>query len=136
MPADHVRLPDRSTQRAGHHLQGLVAGMVPVGVVDLLEGVDVEQHQGQRVTEAPGGAQMLLDLVLEAPAVVDAGQFVEVRQRTQVDFEALAVRHVAQDRQHVLVPDDLLGVLHPQGSPVLRSQLRLVRPLDSRVRPC
>jgi hypothetical protein len=42
---DHVGLAQRDAQVLGDHLQHGVAGGVAVGVVDVLEVVDVEQEQ-------------------------------------------------------------------------------------------
>ena len=48
-------------QHAGHLRQHLVALLVAVGVVHLLEVVDVEHHEAERGVEAPAA----LDLAVE-----------------------------------------------------------------------
>ena len=56
--------------------QDLVALEVAVGVVDLLEVVDVEHHQRQLVTEALGARRLLRDQLAEAPLVGEPGELV------------------------------------------------------------
>ena len=86
-----VHRPDAVVQRLRHRLQHQVAGRVAVGVVDLLEVIDVD-HQHQRRLAGPRDA---VDLAgqreLELAPVRQAG-------------ERVAARELAQPVDHCLQP--------------------------------
>ena len=101
--ADHDELVPAQTHHgvraAGHAAQSLadrgqhrIAHLVPVGVVDDLEVVEVEEHEGDR---AVGGLQQLLQAVVEEAAVVQPGQ--RVPQREFGQFGLRARRHGRTD---------------------------------------
>ena len=56
--------------------QHRVAADVPVGVVDALEVIDVEEHERQRTAVAAGALELAVELFLEAPPVEDVRQAV------------------------------------------------------------
>ena len=58
----------------------LVAAGVPEGVVDLLEAVDVEQHQADRVAGARARGGRAFEALVEQPSVRQPGQRVEQRE--------------------------------------------------------
>src|SRR5262245_43024571 len=58
----------------GRLAQRVVAGAMSELVVDDLEVVEVEEHQGQRLAEARLPAGLLLDAHAEVAPVVDAGE--------------------------------------------------------------
>ncbi len=62
---DHLVLVERVAQPLGDLLQETVAGMVAERVVDLLEVIEVDQHDGRRTIRAAAGVDDLLDLVPE-----------------------------------------------------------------------
>lgn len=71
-PGDEFLIPERPADQIRTVFDRLVAGSVPIRIVDVLEVVDVEQHGScvlQRVA-------MLADIGqgLDAPTVVEAGQ--------------------------------------------------------------
>ena len=59
---------------AGHPPQHLVAGRVAVGVVDLLEVVDVGEEQRHREAAPLGAPQHRREALLERPVVDEAGE--------------------------------------------------------------
>ena len=63
---------DRPEQTAGDLAQHLVAGVVPVRVVDVFEVVKVEQGQDDRCPR--GSGQGGVQLVVQRGAVAEAGQ--------------------------------------------------------------
>ena len=66
---DHLVLLERGAQALGDLLQETVAGVVAERVVDLLEVIEVDQHDGRRTIRAAAGVHDLLDLVAEERAV-------------------------------------------------------------------
>ena len=74
-PPHHVELPHREPQSAGHLDQDLVAGGMPVLVVDLLEIVEIHEHE----TVATHARRNLRQPVEHGPAVGKTGQLVMVR---------------------------------------------------------
>ena len=62
---DHLVLLERGAQALGDLLQETVAGVVAERVVDLLEVIEVDQHDGRRTIRAAAGVHDLLDLVAE-----------------------------------------------------------------------
>ena len=70
---------ERGDARGGR-LQKLVAGGVAVDVVDLLEAVEVDDHQRQLAILRLHGGDVVLQPVLEGRAVRQTGQRVEVRK--------------------------------------------------------
>ena len=87
-------LPAQATEKVGHAqalledltdvLQRHIARLVPPLIVDLLEVVDVEQHQHQMPVAAFGLLNAALQGVLEAAAAGHAGQRVGLRQALQL----------------------------------------------------
>ena len=69
----------QSCRRSADDLQDVVAGGVAERVVDLLEAVEVHQHDGDAAALALGGQQRLLDAVVEEDAVRQLGQRVVER---------------------------------------------------------
>jgi len=63
----------------GQELQGLVADVVAVVVVDALEVVDVQHQQRQRIPDPARARQLALAEQVEMPAVEGAGQHVGMR---------------------------------------------------------
>ena len=71
-----VDLAGGLAQHAGHLAQDEIALLVAVGVVDVLEVVEVEQHEAQRLAEALGALDLGGHGLLEAAAIEQAGQLV------------------------------------------------------------
>ena len=82
-PGDRVALADAFLQALGELHQQQVADVVAERVVDLLEAVEVEQQQRQRLAGARRGAQRLGQAVLEQQAVGQPGQRVVHRLMAQ-----------------------------------------------------
>jgi hypothetical protein len=71
-------------QQLADLLQGLVPGEVAGGVVEALEMVDVEQRHRQRLTLAPAGGDLLVQMGVDGAAVGQPGQRVVARQDFQL----------------------------------------------------
>ncbi len=67
-------------QGLGDALEAEVSGDVAVVVVEGLEEVDVHEHEPQGVARGAGVGPLLLDVLVEAPAVGDAGEAVQEGQ--------------------------------------------------------
>jgi hypothetical protein len=102
-----VALAQRSSQPLCDLLEQDVARLVPVGVVDGLEPVQVEQHDCDQLAMAVGARQGLAQIVAEQHAVREAGQLIELRQLGQPPLGAMALDGVAdgavQERRRHLV---------------------------------
>ena len=66
---DHLVLLERQPQSLGDLLQETVAGVMAERVVDLLEVIEVDQHDGRRTIRTAAGVHDLLDLVAEQRSV-------------------------------------------------------------------
>jgi hypothetical protein len=75
-PADDIGVTNRCTQPPGRCLQHEVTELVPQRVVDLLEAVEVDQHQADTGVEAVSSEQRLLGDPFEFATVDEAGQLV------------------------------------------------------------
>ena len=73
-PAHDVLGSSRGSQHVGDLHQELVSDPVPVDVVDLLEVVEVEHHQGDRVVLGGGTHHLLAKPIVERAVVVEAGE--------------------------------------------------------------
>ena len=73
-PADDVARPHGRAKQVCHLEQELVADAVAVDVVDLLEVVEVEHDQADRVVLRRRPHELLPQAVVERPVVVEAGQ--------------------------------------------------------------
>ena len=71
-PRDGVARPDDRLEPSRNALQHLVAGVVTADVVDLLEAVEVDDHQRKRVRRAAGALERLVDAVVEQRPVREA----------------------------------------------------------------
>ena len=96
-PGDRV---DRAQDRAepGSDLREHdVADRVPVGVVDLLETVEVDQQDGERTALAPGPPERLLETVVQEETVRQARQGVVQGLVLEGRDVLAALADVAQD---------------------------------------
>ena len=73
-PADAVAPPCRFAQHVGDFAQHMITGGVAVGVVDVLEMVDVDHHHGERLVGAQRATPGLVELVHGRAAVGQAGE--------------------------------------------------------------
>ena len=81
-------------QRVGHLADQLVAGAVAERVVDVLEAVDVEQHDCAARAVAGDVVDVALELALERAPVQQAGQRVVVGHVAQLGLVAAALGDV------------------------------------------
>jgi hypothetical protein len=73
-PAEHVTEPKPLRAALGDRPKKIVPDAVAEPVVDLLEAVEVERDQGERLSAARAAGEGALDLLLEEAPVVGAGQ--------------------------------------------------------------
>ena len=64
----------------GYLAKDLISGLVSVGVVNLLEAVEVEQKQGERAVGPAGAVYGVGEALLEETAVGQAGELVVKRE--------------------------------------------------------
>ena len=103
----------------GHGFQAVVAGQVPVGVVVLLEEIDIEQHQGDAFGHAAPAetVQHLVEAVFHAAAVQAAGETVHgglVLKDAVGGVQLVAVLKEHVLGQEVLAQQTLVDVLAEQ----------------------
>ncbi len=97
-PADGVDLAHAGAHPQRHFTQHDVAGLVAVGVVDGLELVEVEEHDGGAAALAAPGGQRLVQAVQEQDAVGQAREGVVLGLVAHLLFDALALADVGQHR--------------------------------------
>lgn len=73
----------RLRMRAGDRSQALVTGGVSIAIVVRLEHVDVDHRQGQRLLRTLGAPPLFFNRIVEAAAVGEAGQAVEMRLQAE-----------------------------------------------------
>jgi hypothetical protein len=83
---DEIAAAAGVAQQAGKQLQGTVSGLVAVGVVDLLEVVQVQHQRRHGQLVACGMCQQAAALGGEAASVEHAGEAIGHRQRAQLVF--------------------------------------------------
>ena len=79
-PRHHVRIAHAMAQHAGHRPQHGIAGQMAPGVVDRLEAVQIDVHQRGGLAGALDAGDRLLQVHLEAAAVAQLGQRVDLGQ--------------------------------------------------------
>ena len=82
-----VRLADDRLEAPGQRLQHEITGAMPAYVVHVLEAVEVDRDEGERLARTPRAAERLLDAIVEQHTVRKAGEWVAERFRVSV-FEA------------------------------------------------
>ena len=85
-----------------HRLQQPIARVVAERVVDVLEVVEVEEHDRHVAARAAGQRERVLDAIAEQVPVGEPGQRIVKRQLPQLLFEALALADVAQVERQAL----------------------------------
>ena len=99
-PRESIVLAHRLGEARPHLAKDLVAGMVAEGVVELLEAVEVDEQQRERVSFR----DRRVEAVEQMPAVAQAGQIVGLRLALAlaqpVGHGDPRARHAGQDGQH------------------------------------
>ena len=111
-------------------LEHRVAGLVSVRVVDALEPVEVAHDARERLVQALGVLEHLVDALLEVPPIVEARERVGLRHVTQplVRLEQLALAFLELfleplDAQHRREPRLQLGEVDRLRDVVVRAGL-------------
>jgi hypothetical protein len=135
---DHVRLAQAARETVRHPDQQLIAGRVPVAVVDLLELVEVEEEH-RHLIASRATPQGPLDLIVEQRAIGEAGEAVVEGLMRQLLLQRTTLAHVprgeddpAHSRVVPKVRDNALGV--PPGSVGVPHPQLQGRPAGARTR--
>ena len=82
-PRHRIFFPDTALQPLSHLAQQFVTGVMAQGVVDSLEPVQVQEHQGGRLTTAPATAHHMVQSIPEQLPVCQPGQRIVEGQAMQ-----------------------------------------------------
>lgn len=115
-----VTAPQGGPEPCRHLLQQPVAGVVPQAVVDVLEPVEVEEHQRHRLPAAARAGDGQTQAVAEQRSVGQTGQRVEVGQLLQLAFGQVAFGEVAQGGRPQVMP----RMRHPRDRQFARKRPR------------
>ncbi|KDB50956.1 hypothetical protein X805_34620 [Sphaerotilus natans subsp. natans DSM 6575] len=127
-PAHHAPVPDLVREPPGHRAQQLIAQGMTVGVVDLLEAIEVHaEHAHTRSGSARlGRAQGLLQLLDALHPVGQAGQRIVQGQELELQMAATAVDLPADgtdvqctEHRHVIDPGQGLEQVRCDGQPAV-----------------
>ncbi len=108
-PEGPVGPPDLLTQEATHLCQQLVSDPVALGIVDLLELVEVEEDQRHLVAVTPCLVEERLELLLERAMVPQPGEAIHERELANLHVRLLEL--IAGRLELGGRPQDLVG--HP-----------------------
>ncbi len=117
-PGQHVGFAQQRFQARRHFDQQRVAGGMAERIVDLLEAIEVEQQDGERLLQAAVARGGFLDLLNERRAIGKSGQRVMVRQKRDALLRFLPLRNVLDDGYDEfgfavgILDDDAAGRLH------------------------
>ena len=101
-PAEHRAVRHAPDHPLAQDLERAIAGRVTEGVVDLLEIVEVDVDQRERLAAAARARDRLLQRMLELQPVRDLGQRVVARQVADPALGALAFGDVARNEDAAL----------------------------------
>ena len=94
---DHGVLAEHARESLAQDLERAIPGRMTERVVDVLEAVEVEIEQGERMLAASRARDGLLQQVLELHSVRHLGQRVVAREITDAPLGSLALGDVARD---------------------------------------
>ncbi|HYD79948.1 MAG TPA: hypothetical protein VEC06_09065 [Paucimonas sp.] len=103
-PSDHVFIAHAALEAVGHLDQHLVADLVPIGIVDRLEPIQIEEQHGQAAPVALGGGDELRPEFIDQRPVRQAGQAVVLRHVAHLVFGFLALGDVDMRADQFLDP--------------------------------
>ena len=113
-----------ASKRLAERLQHEIAGAMPADVVHVLEAVEVDRDEGERLARAPRAAERLLDAVVEQHTVREAGERVAERFRVSVleaPIEDDACRG-GDEREHDESRRNVVGCLAEDGREQARAE--------------
>ena len=96
-PGHRISFPNRAPEALRDLLKQFVPGIMAVGVVDVLETIQVQKQQGEAFPVFPGTFQCLLDQVVETDAVRQLRERILQRLAANPFLRELAFRDVAVD---------------------------------------
>ena len=107
----HQRLVWQSClQTTREHAQQMIACGVAQGVVDMFEVIQIDQHQAHRTPACVSRRQRMLEALVEAAPVGQAGQLITLAGKAQALLCTALRGHVTRDAQNA--HDLALGVYH------------------------
>src|SRR3990172_10560406 len=83
-----------AAQKLRHGLEHAVAGLVTKGIVDLLESIQVDEHEGRTLAGAARLREGMVQPIMEQRAVDETGERIEVRALVQNALENLALDRI------------------------------------------
>ena len=101
-------------ERHGHEPQHLVAGLVAIGVVEILEMIDVDDHQAERLTAGMGLIDGCVQALVEALAVGNLGEGIKHGFAPHVVEITLQSGDILARGVQLLL-QGLVGLLHAPG---------------------
>ena len=126
-PRHHVGFAQRRLQAIGGLSEQRVAGGMAERIVDVLEAVEVEHEDGERLFPPTQPRAGLLELLHEVGAVGEAGQQIVTRHERDLLLVAPAVGDVLVDGDPAAAVDRLVGDLdHPPVAQFVDGAIRLV----------
>ncbi len=96
-PGQYVGLAQQRFQSSRHFDQQRVAGGMAERIVDLLEAIEVQQENGERLLQAALPRRGFLDFLDQSGAVGQSGQRIMVRQKSNALLGFLAFGDVLDD---------------------------------------
>ena len=102
-----------------HRNQQFIANAVPQRVVDVLEMIQIEEHQRQRFAVALGQAEVVCEAVAQQGPVGQAGQQIEMRHPADALLVGLALADIGEDG------DEMRGFALGVGNPADGEPLRI-----------
>ena len=113
-----------ASKRRGERLEDEIAGAVAAHVVHVLEAVEVDRDQGERLARAPRAAEGLLDAIVEEHTVREARE--RVAERLRVGVLEAPVEHDAggggDEREQNEGGSDVVGCLAEDGGEQARAE--------------
>ena len=85
---------DRGNQALADHFEQLVAGIVPQGIVDQFEVIQIDEEQGAIHPATHRGGHRLPQPVMKQGAIGQAGELVVISQFDNLVFGFLVLGHV------------------------------------------
>ena len=88
----------------GHHFKQAIPGMVAEFIVDPLETIQVQKHNGKLLLVAPGPRNSLIQTVIEQGPVGKIGEHIEIRQLRDLLLCRPAPGNIPDDAEKHLLP--------------------------------
>ncbi len=122
-----VLFAHHQVQASGQRDQQFVADAVAQRVVDVLEVIEIEENQRQRLMAALRAAERVADAVLEQAAVRQPGERIEMREPLDMLLRCLVLGDVAEDAD--IVAQRAAGIAYLADRQPLRKDAAVLAPV-------